>query len=124
MIPATETLNVKSRLEDGLAIVYASDYLNKLSGERIERECQRQLEKGCDALVLSFKETELVNSIGVSILLGVIESAENAGVKLVFSDLNNETIDLFEMLGVTRHVKIFPDETKAVSILLNSRLQN
>ena len=86
--------------------VFASDYLNKLSGERIERECRRQLEAGCKTLVVNFGETEIVNSIGVSILLGVIDAAQCAGVEIVFSDVNDNTIQLFEMLGLTNHVAI------------------
>src|SRR5712675_551679 len=100
---AAET-SVQTRCIGDTAIIYASDYLNKLSGERIERECQRQLESGCRALVINFRDTELVNSIGVSILLGVIDAAGNVGAKLVFSDVNNHTVQLFEMLGLTRHV--------------------
>jgi anti-anti-sigma factor len=88
------------------ATVFATDYLNKLSGERIERECKRQLDAGAKTLVVNFAETEIVNSIGVSILLGVIDAASNAGAKVVFSDVNNDTIELFEMLGLTNHVTV------------------
>ena len=88
------------------ATVYASDYLNKLSGEKIERECRRQLDAGCQTLVVNFGETEIVNSIGVSILLGVIDAASGAGAKVVFSDVNEDTIELFEMLGLTSHVTV------------------
>ncbi len=88
------------------ATVYASDYLNKLSGEKIERECRRQIDAGCKTIVGNFGETEIVNSIGVSILLGVIDAASGAGAKVVFSDANEDTIELFEMLGLTNHVAI------------------
>ena len=88
------------------AIVYANDYLNKLSGEKIERQCRRQLNAGCKTLIVNFAETEIVNSIGVSILLGVIDAASDAGAKIVFSDVKTETIELFEMLGLTNHVEI------------------
>ena len=88
------------------ATVYASDYLNKLSGEKIERECRRQIDAGCKTIVVNFGETEIVNSIGVSILLGVIDAASGAGAKVVFSDVNDNTIELFEMLGLTNHVAI------------------
>jgi anti-anti-sigma factor len=98
-------------------VVYASDYLNKLSGERIEVECRRQLEAGCRALVINFRDTELVNSIGVSILLGVIDAAENVGAQLIFSDVNNQTVQLFEMLGLTRHVALAQDEQEALATL-------
>ena len=109
---------VRSRaIGDDLAVIYAGDYLNKLSGERIERECRRQLEQGCRALVINFKETELVNSIGVSILLGVIDAAESMGAQLIFSDVNNQTVQLFEMLGLTRHVALARDEQEALATL-------
>lgn len=108
---------VYSRSVGALAVIYAGDYLNKLSGERIERECRRQLEAGCRALVINFHETELVNSIGVSILLGVIDAAENSGAQLIFADLNNQTIQLFEMLGLTRHVALARDEQEALATL-------
>jgi anti-anti-sigma factor len=108
---------VRSRNIGEMTVVYASDYLNKLSGERIERECRQQLEAGCRALVINFRDTELVNSIGVSILLGVIDAAESAGAQLVFSDVNNQTIELFEMLGLTRHVALAKDEQEALSTL-------
>lgn len=88
------------------ATVFANDYLNKLTGERIERECKRQLDAGAKTLVVNFAETEIVNSIGVSILLGVIDAASNAGAKVVFSDVNDDTIELFDMLGLTNHVTV------------------
>src|SRR5439155_15577307 len=99
------------------AVIYASDYLNKISGERIERECKRQLESGCQALVIDFRGTELVNSIGISILLGVIDVAEKSGAQVIFSDVNSQTTQLFEMLGLTRHVSLARDEQEALSSL-------
>ena len=108
---------VRSHCVGSTAVVYASDYLNKLTGEKIERECRRQLDSGCRALVINFCETELVNSIGVSILLGIIDIAERNGARVVFSDLKNETIELFELLGLTRHVGLARDEAEALLVL-------
>ena len=88
------------------AVVSAGDYLNKISGERVERECRQSLEAGCRELVLDFTETEIVNSIGVSILLGVIDSAQGTGTRVIFSGVNGQTAELFDMLGVTRHVEV------------------
>ena len=88
------------------AVVYAGGYVNKSSGEQIERECRSKLGEGCDELVLNFSQTELVNSVGVSILLGIIDAANNRGAKVVFTDVKESTVELFDMLGVTRHVEI------------------
>jgi anti-anti-sigma factor len=100
------TIDISVETNGETAIVFANDYLNKLSGERIERECRRQLAAGVKKLVVNFAETEIVNSIGVSILLGVIDAAQTAGAQIVFSDVKNETTELFEMLGLTNHVKM------------------
>ena len=108
---------VQTRCIGDTAIIYASDYLNKLSGERIERECKRQLESGCRALVINFRDTELVNSIGVSILMGVIDASEQNQARLIFSDVNSHTAQLFEMLGLTRHVSVVKDETEALAMI-------
>jgi anti-anti-sigma factor len=90
--------------EGDTAVVFASDYLNKLTGEKIERECRRQLNLGFRKLIVNFEDTEIVNSIGVSILLGVIDAARDAGASIVFSEVNDDTLHLFEILGLTNHV--------------------
>ena len=107
--------SVRSHCVGTTAVVYASDYLNKLTGERIERECKKQLDSGARALVIDFSDTELVNSIGISILLGIIDIAEKSGAMVVFSDVNDETVQLFEMLGLTLHVVLAKDEQEALS---------
>ena len=109
--------DVKSHCVGTTAVVYASDYLNKLTGEKIERECLRQLAQGCRALVIDFADTQLVNSIGISILLGIIDVAEKNKAQVVFADVNNQTVELFDMLGLTRHVALAKDEQEALLTL-------
>ena len=99
----TETVPVASA---EVAEIFAGDYLNKLSGERIEYECRRRLDDGYRKLVLNFSQTEIVNSIGISILLGVIDVANKHNAEIVFSDVNEHTVELFDLLGVTKHVAI------------------
>jgi anti-anti-sigma factor len=99
-------MDVPVRNDGETAIVFAGDYLNKLTGEKIERECKKQLESGARRLIVNFSETEIVNSIGVSILLGVIDAASDAGAKVVFSSVRDETVELFEMLGLMNHVTL------------------
>ncbi len=105
MADTTQDAPVQARCIGDTAIIYASDYLNKLSGERIERECRRQLESGCRA-----------HSIGVSILMGVIDVVEQNTARLIFSDVNSHNANLFEMLGLTRYVSLAKDEGEALSL--------
>lgn len=101
-----KTESVPACDEEKSSVVFAGDYLNKLTGEKIERECRMRLEDGCRELIVNFSNTEIVNSIGVSILLGIIDAAANFRANVVFAGMNENTAELFEMLGVTRHVAV------------------
>ena len=122
MVDSHDRSPVRSERNGDIAIIFASDYLNKLTGERVERECRAQLEAGCRALVVDFKNTGLVNSIGVSIMLGVIDAAERAGAPLVFSNVNSQAAQLFEILGLTRHAALARDESDALKMLSDVNL--
>src|SRR3954464_8396903 len=110
--PPTET-----QPDGGVEVVYAGDYVNKMSGHRIERECLTRMERGCRALVINFRDTELVNSIGVSILLGVIDEAERRGARVAFSNVSLHTLKLFELLGLTLLVVLADSEEAALATL-------
>jgi anti-anti-sigma regulatory factor len=95
---------------DDRPVIKAGDYLNKLTGEQIEYECRRKLDAGATEIVLDFAETELVNSIGISILLGIADVAAARGAKIICADVKEDTVELFDMLGVTKHVSIVKGE--------------
>lgn len=108
---------VRSERTGDVAVIYADDYLNRLSGERVERAARERLHEGCRALIVDFRGTSMVNSIGVSILLGVIDAAERAGAQLVFAGASGQAAQLFELLGLTRHVTLAPNQQTALATL-------
>lgn len=111
------TVDIRMRLVEGAAVLYPGPYLNQLRGESIERCCQDLLAGGVRHIVINFAETELINSIGVSILLGVIEAVNEARGTLMLSNLAQSNRELFEMLGLLSHVRIESTEEKALAIL-------
>lgn len=106
---------ISSKLVRGAAVIYPGPYLNQLRGESIESQCQELLARGVRRIVINFEETELINSIGVSILLGVIESVNDSRGALVLSNLNASNRELFEMLGLESHVAMV--ETEEIALL-------
>ena len=111
------TVDIRMRLVEGVAVLYPGPYLNQLRGESIERHCQELLADGVRHIVINFAETELVNSIGISILLGVIEAVNEARGTLVLSNLDQSNRELFEMLGLLSHVRMASTEETALSKL-------
>jgi len=111
------TIEIRAKLVDGAAVIYPGPYLNQLRGERIERRCLEMLETGVRNLVINFEETELVNSIGISLLLGVIEAVDETQGKVILTNLNNSNRELFEVLGIQSKVEIVGTEEVALANL-------
>ena len=105
---------IRARLIEDAAVIYPGLYLNQVRGESIESQCQEFLATGVRRIVINFEETELINSIGISILLGVIESVNHAKGRLVLSNLNASNRELFEMLGLMSHVEMADTEEAAL----------
>ena len=105
---------IRAKLIEDAAVIYPGPYLNQLRGESIELQCADLLTSGVRRIVINFEETELINSIGISILLGVIESVNGAEGSLVLSNLNASNRELFEMLGLMSHVEMVDTEELAL----------
>jgi anti-anti-sigma factor len=114
MIAAIE---IKEKIVNGVAVLYPGLYLNQLRGEGIEDRCRELLAEGRKKVVINFEETEFINSVGISILLGIIETVRGAGGALALSNMNDSTLDLFEVLGLTPLLMIEGAEDAAIERL-------
>ncbi|HVG18360.1 MAG TPA: STAS domain-containing protein, partial [Blastocatellia bacterium] len=107
-------IEIRAKIVEGAAVIYPGPYLNQLRGEGIESRCRDLLRMGVRHIVINFEETELINSIGISILLGVIEAVNEARGALMLSNLSASNRELFEMLGLLSHVRIEETEQGAL----------
>lgn len=106
--------DIRAKLVEDAAVIYPGPYLNQLRGEDVEKQCEELLANGVRRIVINFEETELINSIGISILLGVIESVNHVQGMLLLSDLNASNRELFDMLGLMSHVEMVDTEEIAL----------
>ncbi|HSW62678.1 MAG TPA: STAS domain-containing protein [Dissulfurispiraceae bacterium] len=111
------SFRVSSKIVGDIAVIYPQGYLNNVAGECLVQECASYIEKGTKKIVISFSKTELVNSIGISMLLSVIEKLLNTGGELCFTDMSMMLKDTFEMLGLIKYITTFDTETEALNYL-------
>lgn len=109
--------SVHSKLEGNAAIIYPRGYLNNLSGEGLVKECGLYISKGITKIVINFSETDLVNSIGISMLLQIIEDLRNIKGMICCTNMSKFLKDTFEMLGLIQHMQVFPTESEALRYL-------
>jgi anti-sigma B factor antagonist len=105
---------VVSKLAGDVAVLYPQGYLNNLAGESLVTECNSYLSQGIKKVVLNFSGTDFINSIGISLLLHIMEGLKDGGGTLCFTNLSKVHRDTFEMLGLTSHMLVFKDEDEAI----------
>ena len=115
----------KTNIDHDRAIVKVSGYLSGQAGEALEEEVGRLLVQGKRSIVIDFGETEMVNSVGVSILIGVIEKARESKASLSFSSLTQVNEEIFRLMGLHHHVPFVDHaagaEEKAADVTGESR---
>ena len=105
---------MRTRKVNDILVVYIDGYLNSLMGEEVERVVRDALDAGVRKLLLNFEQTRLINSIGISIIIDVVEKIMERHGTLVFCALSRINRELFQMTGVARYVKAFDREEEAL----------
>lgn len=111
----TESLNVTVDRRDGLAVIYTEGYINNQGGEEIAKVSYELLDQGYKVLLLNLAGTKIVNSIGISILIEIIEKMIEIDGKLGFCCLTPTIEKTFHIMGLAQYAPIFADEAQAVA---------
>jgi anti-anti-sigma factor len=112
-----DMLKVTLENRDGLAIVYTEGYINNQGGEEIARVAYSLIEKGETLVLLNLAGTKIVNSIGISILIEIIEKMIEIDGKLAFCSLTPTIEKTFHIMGLAQYAAIFADEDSALAAL-------
>ncbi|HEX7183617.1 MAG TPA: STAS domain-containing protein [Thermoanaerobaculia bacterium] len=113
----TESLNVTVDRRDGLAVIYTEGYINNQGGEEIARVAYKLIDEGYRVLLLNLGGTKIVNSIGISILIEIIEKMLEINGRLGFCCLTPTIEKTFHIMGLAQYAPIFSDEPSALAQL-------
>ncbi len=116
----TDSLKLTVDRLDILAVIHTEGYINNQGGEEIARVAYELIGQGSKILLLNLAGTKIVNSIGISILIEIIEKMLEVEGKLAFCCLTPTIEKTFHIMGLAQYAGIFPDEMTAVSELAAS----
>jgi anti-anti-sigma factor len=95
------------------AVLYTKGYINNVGGEEIANRAYELMDGGARTLLLNLRETKIVNSIGISILIEIIEKMMEKGGRIAFCCLTPVSHKTFQIMGLANYAKIFPNEEEA-----------
>jgi len=111
----TESLRVTIDRRDGLAVVYTDGYINNQGGEEIARAAYSLIDEGYRRVLLNLSGTKIINSIGISILIEIIEKMLEVEGRLSFCALTPTIDKTFHIMGLAQYASIHLDEPTAVA---------
>jgi anti-anti-sigma factor len=92
--------NLTSELKDKTLILKTEGYLNNVGGESIVRKISEQMNDGINKVIIDLAKTKVVNSIGISFLIEVIEKINQSNGKLIFANLDPTIEKTFKIMGL------------------------
>jgi anti-anti-sigma factor len=113
----TESLKVVVERGEGVAVIRTEGYINNQGGEEIARVAYQLLDERFTRILLDLAGTKIVNSIGISILIEIIEKMIEIEGRLAFCSLTPTIEKTFHIMGLAQYAGIYPDEQTALSAL-------
>jgi anti-sigma B factor antagonist len=107
----------KNLLSEGLGLVAAAGYINNEGGQAIADAATELMDQGCKTLLIDLEGTRIINSIGVSILLEILEKLMDEKGRLAFCNLTPTISKTFEIMGLVQYASVYTDREDAVKAI-------
>jgi anti-sigma B factor antagonist len=108
---------IRIREEGDTMVVCVGGYLNSQLGEEVEKVVRERLDDGGRRILLNFEGTRMVNSIGISFVIGIVEKVMEQEGRMAFCDVSRINRDLFRVTGLEKYVRSFETEKEALDYL-------
>ena len=106
--------SLTTRNEGDVVIIETSGYLNNIGGEQVAQACYKEIENGKKLFLINLENSKVVNSIGVSILIEIIEKLQDVDGKLGYYNLAPIVEKTFNIMGLTKYSSVFSSESEAL----------
>jgi len=111
--------NLEIHEENDIIIIKTSGYLNNVGGEKISEACYSEIEKGKKYFLLDLENSKVVNSIGVSILIEIIEKLQEINGKLGYFNLAPIVTKTFKIMGISTYSEIYESKEEALTGIIS-----
>jgi anti-anti-sigma factor len=109
--------NLNSEVKNECVVIKTSGYVNNLGGQKIIDEFNSHHQKGLNNYILNLADSKVVNSIGISFLIEVIEKLNESNGKLIFTNLDPSVDKTFTIMGLFHYAEKASTEDEGFELL-------
>ena len=95
-----QPFSLTSEVRDNCLVITTSGYVNNVVGEAIAQEFSRHFSNGMKQIVINLAQSKVVNSIGMSFLIEIIEQLQEVGGKLIFTNMDPAVEKMLSIMGL------------------------
>jgi anti-anti-sigma factor len=92
--------NLVKELHDKTLVLKTEGYINLTAGEQIVEEFSKHFNGGINKLIMDLEKSRVVNSIGVSCLIEIVEKLIQVDGRLIFTNLDPSIEKTFDLMGL------------------------
>jgi anti-anti-sigma factor len=92
--------NIISEIHNESLLLKTDGYINNVAGEKILDEFSKNFTAGMTRVVMDLGKSKVVNSIGISYLIDIIEKLNERNGTLVFTNLDPTIEKTFNIMGL------------------------
>jgi anti-anti-sigma factor len=88
-----------------------------VGGEKVARTCQDLIAEGTRSLILNLQNSSIVNSVGVSFLIEVVERVRDLEGRVAFCCVSHTIGKTFQIMGLLETASLHSTEREALKAL-------
>jgi len=92
--------NLISEIHDKTLVLRTDGYINNTGGERIVQEFSKHFNDGITRVIIDLEKSKVVNSIGISYLIDIVEKLSENDGKLFFTNLDPTIEKTLDIMGL------------------------
>jgi anti-anti-sigma factor len=110
-----EKFSLSVEEKNSIVILRTAGYINNIAGEKIADVCYDHIQKGFKYFLLDMKQSGIVNSIGVSIIIEIIEKLQEVSGHIGYFNLAPIVSKTFKIMGLVEYSTIYNSEEEALA---------
>lgn len=109
--------NIQTETVDNTLVVKTEGYINNIAGEKISQIFSDNPNAGIRNAVFDLEKSRVINSIGISYLLEVIELLNGRNGKIIFLHLDPSIEKTFKIMGLLQFAEVADSLDSALQVL-------
>lgn len=109
-----DTIDIDVRRQGEAGILEVKGYINSTGGEKVSQVCNELMDEGVHRLAFNLTECRIVNSVGISFLIEIIEKNKALGGRVAFCCVTPTIGKTFRIMGLLQTATLYESEEDAL----------